>query len=139
NPIPYWHYLLSPNDCDGDCTFYSQAPSLTGSDPTSIESQLNLYVETYLESCLLDFEAFIGYEITPQERPKVQTMFRENDVQMKLTYPLEISTLDKKSQISEWSKTFDVPLRRMYELATALAAAQIEYHYLEWHMLEIIT
>jgi hypothetical protein len=137
NPIPYWHYLISPNDCDGDCLFYSQRIPLTG--PNSVETQVNEFVETYLDDCLNEFIAFADLEITPTARPKVETLFREDTVQMRLIYPHTLSSLDKQSTISEWVSTFDVPFKRMYDFASIIAAAQIEYHYLEWHMLEVMT
>jgi hypothetical protein len=138
NPIPYWHYLLSPNSCEQDCLFFSQAPPLTGPLP-SVEAQLNLYVETYLDSCLAEFRAFPNFDVVSSARPKVSTLFREDDVQMKLEYPHDIIGLDKTAQVREWTATHDVPFRRMYELAAILASAQVEYRYLEWHMMEVIS
>ena len=138
NPIPYWFYLSSPNACDGDCQFFSRSPPLTGPSSASISSQLSRYTELRMVECINEFAPFEEFVITPRGEMRVNTLIRENDVLMRMDYPLDIAFGDSTAQVSEFVVDFDVPLMRMYDLAAALTQAQIEYRYLESQAIEVL-
>ena len=63
--IPYWFYLESDNKCTGKCDFATKLPELYKGVPSSIEAQLEAYIEDNLKVCLNSFSALKskGYQI----------------------------------------------------------------------------
>ena len=140
--VPYWWYLKAPNDCGGNCLFSSIRPPLYRTIPgdSSIEAQLDRYIETEIKACLNDYNAFKlqGYDITPVGEMKSTTRITSSDVALQLNYPLKVELAEKTFTVSDFYATVPVNLRKIYQFATDITNAQIEYKYLEKQMLDLL-
>ncbi|MFT4311680.1 MAG: hypothetical protein ACMXYF_00440 [Candidatus Woesearchaeota archaeon] len=141
NPVPYWYYLATPNDCSGNCIFLSEQPYLRGPEPDSIQSQLNSYVREELPFCIRGFTALgdEGFTVEVLGDFEVFTYFHDQNVQFFLEYPLEVTFQESTSRVSEYQVYVDVPFMRLYELAAMLTGLQSEFRYLEHTTMELIS
>lgn len=149
-PVPYWYYLQSRNDCESACRFASLYPPLEGQSSYSIEQQLNHHVEREMYRCLNNFAVLrdAGFIIVPNGTLNVSTIFTEDDVKFVARYPLILSINEKSQNIERFVISVDVPFKRMYEYASILLYTQIGSdengqqlpigRYLEKQMMEII-
>src|SRR3989344_5423225 len=85
--IPYWWYLKSANNCQGDCKYASKRPELSKTD-NSIEKQLERYIDLKFKDCLNDFEPFIeqGFKVTEIGKIKSDVVIGSNDVVVVVDY-----------------------------------------------------
>ena len=143
--IPYWWYLKAPNGCARNCLFSSQKPDLkrtTGlKTDSSIESQIDRYIDKNLRSCLNDYAPFkeIGYTISETDDPSTTTLIGDDDIGVYLEYPLSVSIQDFRSEISQYYVSIPLDLKDMYELAKDITNAEINYTFLESQTLNLIT
>ena len=139
--IPYWWYLSSKNDCSGDCAFSSNMPFLRkAGGQNSIESQIEKYVNINLPSCLGGFASFSGrnMEIANTSGVRTTATIAKNDVIVFVEYPLEIRWGGGKSTVSQFSTNIDVNLQDMHSIAEELVKIEVENHFLDQHVLNII-
>ncbi|MFT4313023.1 MAG: hypothetical protein ACMXYA_01320 [Candidatus Woesearchaeota archaeon] len=138
--VPYWWFLASDNQCDGDCFFFTHYPPLEGT-PDSVQNQLEQYIERELRTCVGSFASLVeaGYEISVERRPQATVMFRENDVRVYVEYPLTAQTGNAEQFISQYETILDVPFLRIYEYATLLLDVQINHDYVENVLLHAIS
>lgn len=140
--VPYWWYLKAPNKCKGNCLFSSMRPSLHRAAPgdSSIESQIDAYIEQEIQSCLNDYAAFEiqGFEITPVGELKSRTRVTASDIALSITYPLKTKLGESSYTIENFYATVPVDLEKIYNLATDITDAQIEHHFLEKQMLDLL-
>ena len=137
--IPYWLYLKSRNTCTGVCEFASKQPALKRPAVNAIETQIDAHVLENLPSCIRDFIDFAPeFEISELAPAKATTTISSTNVWIKLDWPLKVKKGDVVYEVKEWVSLFDVPLRRMYELAQNITQLQSEYQFLEQHMKNLI-
>jgi hypothetical protein len=133
--IPYWWYMDSPNDCKG-CTFSGELVP----DEESIESQIDEYIIDNIDMCLQDFEPFKeqGYDINIEGSPKPFTVIGETDVSVFLEYPLEVSTQESKTDISQFYASLPLNFRDIYDLASEIKTSQQNDDFLEQQFLNLL-
>jgi len=147
--IAYWWYLKSSNDCSGNCEFSSEMPDLKsemkkGSErpvmDSSIESQIDRYVNNNLNECLNDFRDFEEQGFSVRELGKITTTttIRNDDVLVSVNYPMEITKGKTKSKVSNFFTTIPVNLKNIYELAFMITSDEINYKFLERNTLNLI-
>jgi len=141
--IPYWFYLSSDNKCSGTCAFsYGRPPLYRSEDQAkSIEAQLDKYVDSNLNNCLNNFEAFKeqGFIIDSIGKIKTTTTVAENDVVFLVDYPIQIKQGEANAKISSFYVAVPLDLKKIYEIATLLTNLETEYKYLEKDTLDLIT
>ncbi|MBU1204456.1 MAG: hypothetical protein KKE93_00935 [Nanoarchaeota archaeon] len=147
--VAYWWYLKSSNDCSGNCEFSSEMPDLKsemkkGSErsfmDSSIEAQIDQYVNANLNKCLNDFRDFKdqGFEVRELGKITTTTIIRQDDVLVSVNYPLEIAKDKVKSKASSFFTTIPVNLKNVYELAFMITSDEINYNFLERNTLNLI-
>tara|TARA_Y100000310_G_C20699691_1_gene828584 strand:- start:920 stop:3007 length:2088 start_codon:yes stop_codon:yes gene_type:complete len=131
--VPYWWFMESSNDCEGNCVFTSKRPALYREDgDPSIESELDNFVNDNLKDCLEDFSALAesGIKVNELGDIKTTTTVTDSNVNVKVDYPLEIIQ-ESSTKIDEFLVVIPLNLKRIYEQATSLTNLQIDQHYLE--------
>ena len=147
--VAYWWYLKSSNDCSGNCEFSSEMPDLKSEYKkgeerqlmdSSIEAQIDRYVNFNLNECLNDFKDFKdqGFEVIELGKITTTTTIRQDDVLVSVDYPLEITKGKVKSRASNFFTTIPVNLKNVYELAFMITSDEINYHFLELNTLNLI-
>jgi hypothetical protein len=143
--IPYWWYLKAPNNCARNCLFSSQRPSVkrtTGiSSDSSIETQIDNYVKENLRLCLNNYQPFLaqGFKIEEKGDIAVTTIISDNDIGVYVEYPLAITLGNSSLKISQFYTSLPVNLYRIYNLATEITNAELNYTFLESQTLNLIT
>src|SRR3989338_156186 len=126
--IAYWWYLKSPNSCKGTCELSSKRPQLS-EGKASIETQLETYVEKNIESCFGGFFGFSsqGFLVKTFEKPKVVATIANEDVSLRLTYPIEMSLGGEKHTAEVFGATLDVRIKQLYDLGTQITNLEMQY------------
>lgn len=146
--IAYWWYLDSQNNCERNCFFNSKKPPLSRNDATrfmpresSIEIQLDNYVNANLRSCLGGFSTFKkqGLDIIELGLPKTTTTIAESDVRIAVSYPLEASIGDRESRLKTFYQTIPVNFKKIYSMAEEIVNKEMSEKYLETHVLNLIS
>lgn len=138
--IPYWWHLKSANTCRGSCQFASKRPDLRKTD-NSIEKQLERYVNAKFEDCLNNFEPFVkqGFRITKNGAAKTHVTIGAEDVSVLIEYPITAEKQGTKSDLRSFDARIPINLERIYELATKITNLEMQHHYLERHVLDLIS
>lgn len=138
--VPYWFYMTSPNTCQAGCEFSNLIPPLTGTHASSVESQVQQYINKNIGNCLNNFAPLRrqGYTIVAGGDPSAAVQFGAKDVTTYLEYALHITKDGVESDIHQFLVRLDVPLRRIYELAYDVAKTQAELRFLDVHVLTLI-
>ena len=138
--IPYWYYMESGNDCKQGCSFKSEMPELckrgrncVTSGPNSIEAQLESYVNAELEACLNDFKSFVeqGFLVTPTDRVRTETLVRDNDVQIRVAYPVTVKHDNLEADMNEFVVTVQSDLAELYTMAKDIRDYEMDTCFLE--------
>jgi len=148
--VAYWWYLKSSNDCSGNCEFSSEMPDLKsdmkeGSErlpmDSSVEAQIDVYVNENLNNCLNDFKDFKeqGFSVRELGEITTTTTIRDDNVLVSIDYPLEIKKGEVKSKVSQFFTTVDINLKKIHELAFMVTSDEINYHFLELNTLNLIS
>ncbi len=148
--VAYWWYLKSPNDCSGNCEFSSEMPYLKSEYEkgeersfmdSSIEAQIDRYVNENIDECLNDFNDFKkqGFTIIELGNVKTTTTIRDKDVLVSVDYPIEIKKGNINSKASKFFTEIPVVLKDVYELAFMITSDEINYHFLEINALNLIS
>jgi len=85
----------------------------------AIGSEFSKYIETELPSCINNFEALKGYDITGGEI-KAETVFTEEETIVNVNYPLTIRREGSRTTISDFSVSFPVRLRKIYDVVDTI-------------------
>ena len=147
--IAYWWYLKSANTCSGNCEFSSEMPDLKSEYKkgeerqvmdSSVEAQIDKYINFNLNECLNDFTDFKsqGFEVRELGKITATTTIRDEDILVSINYPLEISKGKVKSKASNFFTTVPVNLKNVYDLAFMITSDEINYHFLEINTLNLI-
>lgn len=96
-----------------------------------INSQLSSHISSELKNCLDSFRPFAGsFEINEIDGPIVDIQFNENDVSVKLKYPLEIISRngDVKQLLQSFNYILPIRFKKVYGLAkTIMERENIDY------------
>jgi hypothetical protein len=122
--IPYWTYIIGDNKCTSGCIQAVAVPPLTGRQDSSIQSQIERYVNENIKHCIRNKEQLekIGIFYEPIGIPETEVRFTQKDVQFTLNYPFEIDRMDRKVKVEKFAATVKVPFIEYYENAVFLAA-----------------
>ncbi|MBI4140434.1 hypothetical protein HY485_01210, partial [Candidatus Woesearchaeota archaeon] len=136
--IPYWWHLKDKNECEGNCNFENKMLPLNGR--SSIETQIDDYINENLDLCLANFNAIEqqGYKINANKKPAARTTIAKDDVFVTLTYPLNIDKKGATHKIDTFYSALPVNFKEMYEVAEELTKLQAENNYLEKDIRELI-
>ena len=148
--VAYWWYLKSSNDCSGNCEFSSEMPDLKsemkkGSErspmDSSIEAQIDRYVNYNLNECLNNFIDFEdqGFEVRELGKITTTATVMQDDILVSINYPIEIRKGKVKSKASNFFTTIPVNLKSVYDLAFMITSDEINYHFLELNTLNLIS
>ncbi|MFH1589952.1 MAG: hypothetical protein ABIB43_05280 [archaeon] len=118
--IPYWYYMSSPDSCTNNCQFKSKQPTLL-----DIESQIEEYVETNLDSCLNNFKEFEKIGLTVKEVGDVKAKVTIGDTRtiVQLEKELVLEKNDASVKILEFSTELEVKLKHMINIASHIVKA----------------
>jgi hypothetical protein len=138
--IPYWWYLESDNNCQGTCAFSSKRPSINEGD-SSIEKQLNSFIEEQLPSCLNDFESLKeqGFEVTELSDIKADAKIAQEDVIVILNYKLKAKKDDVTTSLDQSFVRIPINLQKIYNLATEITNLEQQYRFLERQTMNLIS
>jgi len=141
NYVVYWHYMKSPNDCS-ECMFASLRPPLYRDQGTSsIEAQIDRYVNKHLKDCTANFEPFVkeGFEIKELGEIKTTSYVTERDLQLQVEWPIEARKGTEKWQLTKFGSSVDVNLKKIYDVATYIVTKENEGVFLEVTTLNLIS
>src|SRR3989344_3922374 len=100
-----------------------------------IKDQLVEHIKRELKNCINKFEPFkTRFEITElAQEPFVDISFNENDVSVKLKYPLEISAKDGtfKGNMENFLNTVNIRFKKAYELAKLIMDRENNDYFIE--------
>ncbi len=141
--VPYWWYLSSDNQCSENCEFtiipgnklyLKKQPA-----KTSIESQLEDYINNNLRTCLNNFEELIsqGFEIGEKGDIQATVTVAENDIIVYIEYPIEVERAGKEN-LEKFLIRLPLNIKRLYDIANLLTDMQAEHHIIERDVLNLI-
>ncbi|MBI4449066.1 hypothetical protein HY641_03505 [Candidatus Woesearchaeota archaeon] len=138
--LPYYWFLEDSNECEGQCRFRSLQPPLGGKAQQSIESQIVRHVESNLKSCTGDFEPLQpqGIRVIQLGAPKAEVTITDDAVLIFVEYPLRAQREGKEATITRYPIEINARIKKMYELATALAELEANHSYIEKHAKQLI-
>jgi len=90
----------------------------------SVENELELYISEFLPMCI-DLTAFEGYQIQDGEMTVDVSLMMENDADVDIYYPLSIRKNDAEVQISTFSASAELPLRKGFDVSRRFIDRQI--------------
>jgi hypothetical protein len=127
--VIYWWYMKTPNNCRNCRITTENIPSIE-----NVERQINKYVEENINSCLENFESFIkeGVNVVKLDRPISSTTITEEDVVVRLEFPLRIETGNKTTNINYFVAHIPLDFKKIYELAKKIALAEAKTNFLEY-------
>lgn len=114
--IPLWHY-------EGE----DRTPSIG-----YMEREIARYVNERIKDCTGEFEAFAErFGVTEEANVSTKTVIADDQVLLRITWPLALTTPDRTTRISDFIVRMPVRLKQMWELANATLAAENQYNYFE--------
>lgn len=137
--IPYWYYINKDNK------FSSEKPALCESNceisgENSIEEQLRIFMDKNLGKCINNFEQFKDQYEIKSETFINEPIIRDNDILIKVSYPLEI--ISKQDNSKEFLKNFntkiDLDFKEIYSFAHQITQTQIQNNFIENHILNML-
>lgn len=130
--VPYWYYMRSSNSCNKNCNLLLSYPELTGNSPTSIESQVEEYVNNNINNCLLDFYSFEnqGYDITKVGESHTNIKIAEKDISIEIEYPLEINKSAQTFKLDKFNSKLDLNFKEIYEYSEYITNGEVNYGFM---------
>jgi hypothetical protein len=114
--VPLWYY-------EGE----DRTPSIT-----YMEREISRYVNRMIKDCTGDFEPFKDrFTITEQGNISTRTIIADNEVILKITWPLLLTATERTTAIPDFVVRMPVRLKKMWELANATMAKENEHTYFE--------
>jgi len=84
-----------------------------------MESEFSRYVSDTLKLCILDADIFQGITLDFGEST-VNTEFAESTVFVEINYPITLTQQDKRVQVSEFNKVYNINFKRLLDTADEL-------------------
>jgi hypothetical protein len=138
DPLPYWSYLASSNQCT-NCRSGSEQPPLTGAFP-SVEAQLSSAITESFIACVNNFDSFASLNVEPLATPRVAITFGESDTTVALVYPVRVTGGNTESTPAEtYSARLAIPFRKLYTIAYDIRLQAEATDFFEGMTLEAIT
>ncbi len=114
--LPLWFY-------DGE----DRTPSLE-----FIQGEIARHVEQNFNICINGFEAFKPQmEITPLGNPVLSSILTDEEVVVRLEYPIEVRQEGKATEHSKFMARIPVRLKKMWELASAILKKENEVNFFD--------
>lgn len=108
----------------------------------SIKSQTERYVENNIDECIDNFSSINGYDVYKTGDIDVIITFAENDIDVKLKYPIRAVKVPELNefQLNEYDFFVKVPIRfrKMYELATKIMESENKDYFMEHFTMDLI-
>jgi len=105
-----------------------------------IQKELADHVDRQLSECLQDFAAFEPqYTVSELGRPQLDSIFTDEDVVIRLKYPLEIRQADKVTEHQDFITHVPVRPKKMWELAVEIMKAENEQTFFENLTIDLIS
>jgi hypothetical protein len=139
----YWNYVSSRNRDFNNPQCGSKRPELESSSAegsergpydTSIEAQIDRYIQKNIDDCLDGFRSFNVQAINVKslDDPVVTTIVTDQDVSINLVYPLEMISAAAKTNLNIFNANIPVNLRKIYSLALGITKAEANTLFLEY-------
>ncbi len=117
--VPYWFGIRGGPNCV-DCSYHLNIPTLTGESETSIQRQVERYVEDSLGSCtsyLVRHEN--NFDVTIDSQPSADVQFLNSMAVVRVDWPIKLDVLgeDTTFDINNYNAEVDVNVRAVYETA----------------------
>lgn len=142
--VPYWYFMISPNDCISGCDFstkgnpglksWSTNPGDRVASDTSVEAQLDRYLEERLkEEFEISFASLEdqGYEISGAEDITVITIVGEEDVAVSVSYEIVIDGPTGKGKLKQYFVRIPIDIMEVFNLVNEIINVNTEYNFLE--------
>ncbi len=123
---PYWWY-------DGT----SAVPSLD-----FMKAQLEDYVENNLGACLRDFEVFKGqYNVYEKGKADAEIMFGEEDVEVKVNYPLHVYYDMNKTrlEIENYRQVVPIRFKKIFKIAKSIMERENKDYFFERKTIDMMS
>ncbi len=105
---PFWYY-------EGE----DRSPNLQ-----RMEQEMNTYITHELKACTRDFASFQELTITEQGNISTKTTITEDDIAIKVTWPLRITLAETTTQTKDYVVNEPVRLKKIWETAQAIMRAE---------------
>ena len=142
--VPYWYFMKSPNDCFDNCEFsmdgrpplrsQSEEDSVRGGDDTSIEAQLDRYIELNLKDKLVFGFASLreqGYELEGVGDVNALTLVGEEDLAVSVNYKIKLDGPSGKGELSQYFVRVPLNLNEIYALSAEILKAEEDFQFLD--------
>jgi hypothetical protein len=114
--IPLWYY-------EGE----DRTPSIG-----FMEREISRHINERMKECTGEFEAFKEkYDVTEVANITTNTIIGEDQVVLKITWPLDLKAGERTTRISDFAVRLPVHLKQMWELANATMAKENEMAFFE--------
>jgi len=114
--IPFWYY-------EGE----DRTPSLD-----FMQKELQRYVYEHLDECLGDLESFRGqYEIVEKDDFIPSVTIAEEEVVVKLKWPLQLTSMERTTFIEDYVSRLDVKLKKAHEIASKVMKFENDHTFFE--------
>lgn len=105
-----------------------------------IKGQLAEHIKAELKNCVNNFESFEGrFKINELKEPVVEVKLNENDVSVRLNYPLEVisSGGNAKNSIENFEYKAPIRLKKVYELAKLIMERENKDYFFETRTIDL--
>lgn len=114
--IPLWYY-------EGE----DRTPSIG-----FMEREISRHINERMKECTGEFEAFKEkYDVTEVSNITTNTIIGEDQVVLRITWPLDLKAGERTTRISDFAVRLPVHLKQMWELANATMAKENEMAFFE--------
>ena len=124
--IPYWWYLSSSNNCEGNCQFASERPTIQ-----EMEKQIGDYISARVALCVGNFQTFVQQGLSISQGVITANVSIGRTVVVLLNYPITVTREGRESKLSRFASQVPVNLQRIYEYATTITNFAINFHIFE--------
>ena len=107
-----------------------------------MRQQLESHIKSELKNCINKFEPFAGrFEINELKEPIADVQFDEDDVSVKLKYPLEVIAKEGnfKALVEKFSYILPIRFKKVYELAKLIMEMENKDYFLERKTIDLIS
>ena len=107
-----------------------------------VRQQLSSYIASELKNCINNFGSLAGkFEVTELKSPSIEVAFNENDVSVKVNYPLEILSKDGtvRQLLQNFGYTANIRFKKVFELATKIMDRENKDFFLEKKTIDLMS